>query len=107
MQLQLLLTYLRRRCAVGEYNADDTLSARRVRISRHASIHLIALVRRGTDNYLHTCLAPHAFRLAIAPEFFYRSYMCLFYFCSGLLLRGLLPILLLGEQKHDGCEQFA
>jgi len=22
-------------------------------------------------------------------------------------LRGLLPILLLGEQKHDGCEQFA
>ena len=22
-------------------------------------------------------------------------------------LRGLLPILLLGEQRHDGCEQFA
>ena len=22
-------------------------------------------------------------------------------------LRGLLPMLLLGEQKHDGCEQFA
>jgi len=24
-----------------------------------------------------------------------------------LPLRGLLPILLLGEQRHDGCEQFA
>jgi len=23
------------------------------------------------------------------------------------LLRGLLPMLLLGEQRHDGCEQFA
>ena len=23
------------------------------------------------------------------------------------LLRGLLPILLLGEQRHNGCEQFA
>ena len=22
-------------------------------------------------------------------------------------LRGLLPVLLLGEQRHDGCEQFA
>jgi len=22
-------------------------------------------------------------------------------------IRGLLPILLLGEQRHDGCEQFA
>ena len=34
------------------------------------------------------------------------------YFPPGLqlppqLLRGLLPILLLGEQRHDGCEQFA
>jgi len=25
----------------------------------------------------------------------------------GHTLRGLLPILLLGEQRHDGCEQFA
>ena len=34
------------------------------------------------------------------------------YFPSGLQLpsqplRGLLPISLLGEQRHDGCEQFA
>ena len=34
------------------------------------------------------------------------------YFPPGLQLppqplRGLLPILLLGEQRHDGCEQFA
>jgi len=34
------------------------------------------------------------------------------YFLPGLQLppqplRGLLPILLLGEQRHDGCEQFA
>jgi len=35
------------------------------------------------------------------------------YFPPGLqlppqsFLRGLLPILLLGEQRHDGCEQFA
>jgi len=34
------------------------------------------------------------------------------YFPTGLQLpsqplRGLLPILLLGEQRHDGCEQFA
>ena len=34
------------------------------------------------------------------------------YFPSGLQLppqplRGLLPILLLGEQRHNGCEQFA
>jgi len=34
------------------------------------------------------------------------------YFPPGLHLpsqpiRGLLPILLLGEQRHDGCEQFA
>ena len=27
----------------------------------------------------------YAFRLAIAPEFFYCSYMCLYYVCSGLL----------------------
>jgi len=26
---------------------------------------------------------------------------------SPQLLRGLLPILLIGEQRHDGCEQFA
>ena len=25
----------------------------------------------------------------------------------GVKLRGLLPILLLGEQRHNGCEQFA
>ena len=36
----------------------------------------------------------------------------LHYFPSGLQLspqplRGLLPILLLGAQRHDGCEQFA
>jgi len=35
-----------------------------------------------------------------------------YYFSPGLQLppqplRGLLPILLLGEQRHDGCEQFA
>ena len=34
------------------------------------------------------------------------------YFPPGLqlpsqLLRGLLPVSLLGEQRHDGCEQFA
>ena len=34
------------------------------------------------------------------------------YFSPGLQLppqplRGLLPVLLLGEQRHDGCEQFA
>ena len=34
------------------------------------------------------------------------------YFLTGLQLppqplRGLIPILLLGEQRHDGCEQFA
>ena len=27
--------------------------------------------------------------------------------CSGQALRGLLQISLLGEQRHDGCEQFA
>jgi len=27
----------------------------------------------------------YALRLAIAPEFFYCSYMCLFFVCSGLL----------------------
>jgi len=27
----------------------------------------------------------YALRLAIAPEFFYCCYMCLFYVCSGLL----------------------
>ena len=31
----------------------------------------------------------------------------LHYFPPGLQLPSLLPILLLGEQRHNGCEQFA
>ena len=35
--------------------------------------------------YLAAFKRHYALRLAIAPEFFYCSYMCLFYVCSGLL----------------------
>jgi len=35
--------------------------------------------------YLAALKRHYALRLAIAPEFFYCSYMCLFYVCSGLL----------------------
>ena len=35
--------------------------------------------------YLAAFKRHYALRLAIAPEFFYCSYTCLFYVCSGLL----------------------
>jgi len=40
--------------------------------------------------YLAAFKRHHAFRLAIAPEFFCSSYICLFYACSKLLKENMI-----------------